>query len=180
MTLTCGLLEALCVDAISLDIRKNIFQRVGGQILDHEVVGSPSLEIRRARLDQVLRNLIWSAWLCSGAGDTQTSLLASSAWCLGAPVIRGRAMLTQAVTRTSSIPLPSPALEAGEILNATAIQVAAFIYLRDCWFSANAAHEIIVITLFGGNEDLNSSTWTFQNLQRSSSSSHTHTKKNPS
>ena len=102
MTLTCGLLEAPQVDVISLDIRKNIFQHVGGQILDQEIVGSPSLEILRAQLDQVLRNLIWLARLCSGAWDTQTSLATGSIWCLGASVICDHVMLTQAAAGTSA------------------------------------------------------------------------------
>lgn len=48
---------------------------------------------------------------------------------------------------------------------------------RTSWFSVCAAHQITVITLFEGNEDLNSFTRAFQSLQRSSSSSQMHTKK---
>lgn len=110
MTLTCGLLEAPWVDVISLDIRQNIFQILGGQILDHEVVGPPSLEIPRAQLDQVLRDPIWLAQLCSGAWEMQTSLPAGRTWSLGVSAICDQAMLTQeaAQTPTPRAPPASP------------------------------------------------------------------------
>lgn len=136
MTLTCGLLEAAWVDVISLDIRQNIFQHVGGQILDHKVVGSPSLEILRAQLDQVLCNLIWLAWLGLGHANVPPNqqylvcgcfcdMQAYEAYPGGCTDLRPKS--------TSNIPFYSPVLKAGEILNPTTIQVAAFIYLRVIW-----------------------------------------------
>lgn len=67
----------------------------------------------------------------------------------------------------SSRPFYSPVLKAGEIWNVTTVQVTAFGYLRHRLVFAHAAHRIIVITVFGGNEDLNTFTWTFQSLRRS-------------
>lgn len=136
MTLTCGLLEAPWVDVSSLNLRKNIFQRMGGQILDHEAVGSPSLETLRAQLDQVLRNPVWLAQLCSG-GDLGHANVPPDQQYLGASVLCDHTVLNQAAPRTSTpraspaSPFNSPVLEAGEILNATTIQVTAFICLRD-------------------------------------------------
>lgn len=74
-------------------------------------------------------------------------------------------------------PAPSPAPFCSCTLEAAVFNRQHSFISRTGWLSVCSAHQIIVITLFGGNEDLNSFTRAFQSLQRSSSSSQRHTKK---
>lgn len=106
---------------------------MGGQILAHEAVGSPSLEILTAQLDQLLG---WLAQL--GSRDLEVQFPSQPAvlgvWCFCALQPRNASPSSCRDLHPNSISSTifySPVLEAGEILNATIIQVTAFIYLRD-------------------------------------------------
>lgn len=137
-------------------------------------MGPPSLEILRAQLDRARTTPCGWPSFAWGAQDTQMFLRTGNIWCLGASVICDHVILTQ-----PSIPKASPA--------------SPFILLKCHHYASDSIHlskrlagflstlhtKLLLLHYLGGNEALNSFTWIFQSLQRSSSSSHTHTK-NPS
>lgn len=91
-------------------------------------------------------------------------------------------LLWHVIMRYSHRPPPQKPLQHPLLFswNATTIRVTAFIYLRDRLASCQrCTQNYCYYIIWGGNEALNSFTWIFLSLQRSSSSSHTHTK-NPS
>lgn len=137
-------------------------------------MGPPSLGIVRAQLDQALHNPMWVAQLClGGSGHTDVpqfwQYLVFGGFCDTSPC----------VTHTHLHPKASPA--SPFILLKCHHYLSDSIHLskRLAGFLSTLHTKLLLLHYLGGNEALNSFTWIFQSLQRSSSSSHAHTK-NPS
>lgn len=112
----------------------------------------------------------WPSFAWGGSGHTDSVNI----WCLGASVIHDHVILTQTSTPKASPASPFILLKCQHYLSDS-------IHLskRLAGFLSTLHTKLLLLHYLGGNEALNSFTWIFQSLQRSSSSSHTHTK-NPS
>lgn len=109
--------------------------------------------------------------LPGGAQDTHMSLRTGSIWCLGASVIPDRVILTQTSTPKAAPASPFILLKCHHY-SSDSIHLS----MRLAGFLSTLHTKLLLLHYFGGNEALNSFTWIFQSLQRSSSSSQTHTK----
>lgn len=108
------------------------------------------------------------AW---GAQDTQMSLRTGSIWCLGASVIPDHVILTQTSTPKAAPASPFILLKCHHY-SSDSIHLS----MRLAGFLSTLHTKLLLLHYFGGNEALNSFTWIFQSLQRSSSSLQAHTK----
>lgn len=99
------------------------------------------------------------------------SLRTGTIWCLGASVIPDRVIVTQTCTPKAAPASPFILLKCHHY-SSDSIHLS----MRLAGFLSTLHTKLLLLHYFGGNEALNSFTWIFQSLQRSSSSSQTRTK----